>query len=117
MFALIGAKKEKKKKQKQTVLSRGWKSSPGKKETWGNKLSLWVGYKPHLEKHTFKVASSYKEMNKGLTRKLKKQYWELWFKKYNIIWMNIKLFVHTSSLSALKADLNLLVNSYVFNNS
>lgn len=31
----------------------------------------------HLEKHTFKVASSYKEMNKGLTRKLKKQYWEL----------------------------------------
>lgn len=40
MFALIGAKKEKKKKQKQTVLGRGWKSSPGKKETWGNKLSL-----------------------------------------------------------------------------
>lgn len=31
--------------------------------------------------------------------------------------MNIKLFVHTSPLSALKADLNLLVNSYVFNNS
>lgn len=95
MFALIGAKKEKKKKQKQTVLGRGWKSSPGKKETWGNKLSLWVGYKPHLEKHTFTVASSYKEMNKGLTRKLKKEYWELWYKKYNIIWMNIKLFVHT----------------------
>lgn len=34
-------------------------------------------YKPHLEKHTFTVASSDKEMNKGLTRKLKKQYWEL----------------------------------------